>query len=215
MQAVNPDIKPSKPFLILVEGKTDQEMLYTALAHWQLDLPPYQVIAYNSKTKFKAFFNVLVNQTEFRQVTHLAVFRDADHHPAGALQSVKGQLQRHVPRIPKEAIPSDANLIKRNNDLAIGIFITPDSHEEGALENLLLSSLDDKLVQHIAAYVRDADDYMEQRLANRYCNTPKACTYAYTALFENENFRDSFKKKIWNWDHEAFAPLKRFFQGFS
>lgn len=214
MQAIHSEYQLRAPFLVLVEGKSDEVMLKSAMAQWFPALSAVQILPYHSKDKLGSMLKILCNQPEFKQVNRLAIFRDADDNATSAFQSVQQHLRNNPTRISSDVVPEQMQVVQHTARLSIGIFVMPNCCQPGALENVLLASLDENLGACINRYVSDASQYLEGTAARRYCNSVKSQTYAYTALFETENFRDSFRKGVWDWEHLAFAPIKHFLQQF-
>lgn len=95
MQAVNNIYTVKMPFLIFVEGVSDRAMLaeYIKATGLKKRLPPYQIMSSDSKDKFNLLWKNITRQSKFQEVTHLAIFRDADNSADRAFQSVQTQLR--------------------------------------------------------------------------------------------------------------------------
>ena len=94
MQAIHSEYQLRAPFLVLVEGKSDEVMLKSAMAQWFPALSAVQILPYHSKDKLGSMLKILCNQPEFKQVNRLAIFRDADDNATSAFQSVQQHLRK-------------------------------------------------------------------------------------------------------------------------
>jgi predicted ATP-dependent endonuclease of OLD family len=217
MQAVDKSKQVNKPFLIFVEGVSDKAMLaeYIRSVGLNKQLPSYQIISSDSKDKFSALFRNITTQAKFQDVTHLAVFRDADLSADKAFQSVQTQLRINT-NIPDDALPKQALVVKTSEEtgLKIGVFIVPDANLEGSLEHLLLNSLSDEMREHIKNYIANGKKLIHAEAQDHCKNTAKSHSYAYSSLFEIENFKDSFRIQSWDWQHKTFEHLKIFLEAF-
>lgn len=203
-------------FLILVEGDDDKNMLYNLMKTMDIEeFPPFQILRYGGKDNFKAVWKIISNLPKFTQIESLAIFRDADNSASSAFQSVQGRLKNSA-WFPSNSVPNDTNSIQINEETPYktGVFILPDNTAGGALEELLLSSLSSDVREHVEHYVSNAGSLLHENAKADYCQSIKTETYAYSSLFQVENFRDSFQKHAWNWQHEAFEPLRQFLSGF-
>lgn len=203
-----------KPFILMVEGKDDAEMLYSLTEHMGLSKESFQVLQYKGKDKFPSFFKQVTNLPEFEIVTKLAIFRDADNSSQTAFQSIGHHLKGNA-FISQDAIPTVQGEIVHSSGVTVGVFITPDCSNEGALESLLLSSLNDEMRTEINRYIEDSRECLgTKRAREKFKDSTKSRVYAYSALFENASFHDTFNKRLWNWDHPTFDKLKTFLKAF-
>ncbi|PWQ96887.1 DUF3226 domain-containing protein [Leucothrix pacifica] len=205
----------SKPFIVLVEGKDDAEMLYSLTHSMGMPKDEFQVLQYGGKQKFPSFLKQITNFPEFEMVTKLAIFRDADENSQSAFQSIEHHL-KSSDLIPQDSVPTHSGEVKKSDSgFAVGIYITPDCSNKGALETLLLDSLTSEMKSEIETYVTQAEKSLStDRARDKYKNSTKSRTYAYSALFENASFHDTFNKRLWDWSHPTFNQLKTFLQAF-
>ena len=200
----------------MVEGKDDAAMLYKLLEHMGVSSDSFQIFEYKSKEKFPIALRNISALKEFEMVTKLAIFRDADESSESAFQSI----QYHINAcdfIPPSATPSNQGVIAKDdqNTIAVGVYITPNCVDQGALESLLLSSLTGEMKQEIDGFVTRAETCLStERSREKFRNSDKSKTYAYSALFENANFHDIFSKRLWDYDHPVFDKLKAFIRDF-
>jgi hypothetical protein len=208
-------IKTDRPFLILVEGPSDKAMLANLMKSMDVTFPAYQIMPYGGKDKFKFVLKNITQQKNFQHITGLAILRDADESAANAFQSIRNYLQLSS-FIPGDTVPDNHGEVRQDSKgtLKSGIFILPDGLSGGALEALLLSSLTAEMRKHIHQYIADAEILLHENARPDYRRSAKSESYAYSSLFEVENFRDSFQKHAWDWQHEAFEPLRQFLCGF-
>ncbi|PWQ97321.1 DUF3226 domain-containing protein [Leucothrix arctica] len=202
------------PFLLLVEGKDDHIMLSSLLSHLGKNKEAFQIVPYGGKDNFKAVWKNISNQAEFEDVKGLVVFRDADESCDSALQSICDQLKRDE-LVPRDAVPVEAGVVnKQNPAISVGVYIMPDCSSIGALEALLLKSLSDDMQSAASGFVSGAHNHIPEAQLAKYKSSDKSKSYAYSALFENANFHDTFKKNLWDWDHPIFDQLKNFLDEF-
>jgi len=211
--------KISKPFLIMVEGKDDAEMLYKFCEHINVSRELFQIFQYKGKEKFPAALKSLTNTEEFEIVQKLAIFRDADECSDSAFQSIEHHLRANE-LIPSDAVPTSQGAVTHSDDeqapISIGVFITPNCSDTGALESLLLGSLTGDMQAELDGFIIRSEALLSTgRLRQKYKHSDKSKTYAYSALFENASFHDTFNKRLWDYDHASFEKLKSFFGEFN
>jgi len=210
--------KITKPFLMMVEGKDDREMLYRLCDHIGLSREQVQIFEYRGKEKFPAALKFITNSEKFETVEKLGVFRDADDGSESAFQSIEYHLKASD-LIPDSAIPSSQGTVSHSDDeqasMSIGVFIMPNCSDHGALESLLLGSLSNEMHSEIAGFIANSEALLgSDRTRDKFKNSDKSKVYAYSALFENANFHDMFNKRLWEFDHATFDKLKAFLREF-
>jgi hypothetical protein len=186
--------------LLLVEGKDDKNFYSNLLNH--LGIEDIQIISINGKGQFSEEINALQLATGFSQVKSIGIIRDADNNANGAFQSLSAILRRnhlHPPDISGQVI--------EHSGIKIGIFISPDNQNIGAVEDLIIQSINN------AEYFGCVENFFmcphEERLISS-----KAKVQAYLALLEPlaNNIGYAAMQNHWNWDHDCFASIKAFME---
>lgn len=119
---------PSQPALLLVEGKDDRAFFDTL--RMVRNLPAFEIIQYEGKSKLRPFLKGLVLAEGFSNVVSLGVVRDADDNPAAAADSIRGALQAAGLPVPVAALTAVGTAPR------VAFMIVPDATSSGALEEL-------------------------------------------------------------------------------
>ena len=202
-------IKDTASHLLLVEGK-DEERFFSALLESELSgsVSECQVIALG-KNRFRPRLQGLAIHIRGSSVRSIGVVRDADEHPAGALQSVCDALA--AADFPK---PGLHGAIVETNP-RVGVFVMPDGHSPGALEALCRQSAESEPAGSCVLEYLDClkkregwGDGTERNTAQR----DKAFVHAYLASREDPVARtgEGAQQGVWNFRHEAFRPVTEF-----
>ena len=205
-------IKDTASHLLLVEGK-DEERFFSALLESELSgrVSECQVIPLG-KDRFRPRLRGLAIHIRGSSVRSVGVVRDADEHPAGALQSVCDALAAaDFPR------PGLHGAIVGTNP-RVGIFVMPDGHSRGALEALCRRSVESEIA---GSCVEQYLDCLKNRdgwgggIARNSAQRDKAFVHAYLASREDPaRIRDSSsegaQQGVWDFRHEAFWPVTEF-----
>jgi hypothetical protein len=195
-----------KTKLLLVEGNHERDVFNAWLK--ALDRTDIQVMPIAGKTRLRDELGLLVKQATFYTVTSLVVVRDADDNPAAAFDSVRDALLSKgltPPQLPWQLTDEPSP--------RTGIVIVPGADRQGALEELLLATVDDDPLADAAhAFIADAVETLTQ--AGRRPPPPshrrgKAEIHAFLATYEEPD-RDPGKAAlagVWHFDHESMKAL--------
>ncbi len=197
-----------KRCILLGEGEEEVEFFSALLLEMDL-ADQVQVLPYRGKSKLAAFLSTLPALRGFDQVKRIAITRDADDDPAGAIASVDS-----VVNAASEEVRSHF----------CGRFILPDNANPGALEALWLASLEGSpyspCVEQFFACIQNQGWTPSQTFAKN----DKARAQVFIATFDTPN--DRFGHAAWHgrkdpgkpwmrekwidFDHPAFDALKQF-----
>jgi hypothetical protein len=193
--------------LLIVEGSHERDFFQAWFA--RLNILDVQVQILGGKTLLKQNLLSLQKDSDFPSVTSLVIVRDADENPIGAFQSVISAIHSAV--MPEPNAPwqfTDTGMPR------ICVVVLPTESEAGALEELLLRSVEaDPISVKAVTYI---DDAVAALTAGGVRPPPplhrlgKARVYAYLATFEYPD-RDQGKAAgsgVWKFDHPALERLK-------
>jgi len=207
-----------KSRLLVVEGNHERDLFEAWLE--ALGREDIQVLPIGGKTLLMDNLRGLVKQAAFPQVMSLLIVRDADDNAEQAFRAACDGLTRAglvAPRQPEAFIeePNPADPIGRTV-LKTGVFITPGSQRQGALEELLIqTAASDPLAPKASQLVVDAVALLgqpdAQRLPPPSHRRGKAQVHAFLATFEEPD-KDPGKAALagfWDFNHPALQPLLR------
>ncbi len=196
----------TKPKLLIGEGRDEVNFFEALLKH--VAISDTQVESYSGKNGLAGYLNELRARRPGRsRLKAIAVTRDVDKALAQDFQSVCGALGKSgfgVPQAPGQVL---------KGKLSVGVFLFPDNHRQGMLEDLCLD-----------AAAGDAGfpciDAFFQCIRNQANRTPtpvaKARMHAWLASQIEPDLRlgEAANKPWWPWNHPAFEPLKKFILSF-
>ncbi len=194
--------EPTRPKLILVEGREEELFIPAFLKH--LKLPGIETKSFGGKTNLGPFLKGLVRQASFRRrVESLGVVRDADENPAAAWDSVIGAMQRAELQPPEEPGEPGKGRPRTN------VLIMPDGVRPGMLEDACLESLRGNPVLECVDKLFECAQELGEPLPK---SLPKAKVYAFLATRQNPGRRigETAGSGVWPFDSPAFQPLQRF-----
>jgi len=191
----------TEPKLLLVEGKDDKSF-FEALIRY-LQLPSIQVIVYNGVSNLKPKLQAIVQRPEFSsKILSVAIIRDADKNYQDTLKSVRGALTRVG--LPAPTKPQEQS----KQHPRVQIWIMPNNHDPGALEDLCIRSIAEKPKQCIQDYL----NCMKQANGLTSKNLSKSTAYAFIAA-QTEPLSDlgvSAAKSYWDLTNPVFADVCTF-----
>jgi hypothetical protein len=190
-----------KPKLLIGEGQ-DEVRFFGALLK-QIGLDEIQIEAYEGKNKLPNYLAALVLRPGFNNLVSLGVTQDADNNAQGGFDSVSNALRRIA-----LAAPSTHAAIETGNP-QVGIFILPDGHNQGMLEDLCLGSL----TSHPS--MPCLDDYfkcIERQTGRLPNNLSKARIHAWLSTQDRPDLPLGLaaEKGYINWSDSVFDSFKRF-----
>ena len=195
-------IQITQPNLILVEGK-DEENFFNALLK-EMEIEDYQILSLGGKDNFPKNLSVITAAPGFDQVKKLGIIRDADENYDNALKSICGAL--NFCRLP---IPSTTNQLEGENP-AVGIFIMPGEGKSGALEDLLLESVQN---DQATPCVNNYFVCLKENLSNwPPKNISKSWIHAFLSSRPDGTKRlgEAAQAGYWSFDNPAFDEIRHF-----
>lgn len=164
------------------------------------------------KFKLRDNLSVLVKQHLFPTVKSLVVVRDADDNPVGAFDSVCSVLTSVGLTKPNRVLTFSVGMP------AVAVVIVPVGNREGALEELLLETVEaDPVSIQAQTFIHDAVTLIAtggQRLPPAVHRYGKACVHAFLATFEEPD-KDPGKAAlsgIWDFQHTTLSPILQILQ---
>jgi hypothetical protein len=218
--------------LLLVEGP-DERQFFISLASSILpsDKPLFYIMVYDGKNKLSKFLSATILSDSFDKITHLGIVRDADFGEKSfvAVQDILRNIndKRAASKLP---IPTQAEVFEQGVP-KVGIFIMPDAHSEGMLENLIWNALKDQpIAPCVDAYfeclkekgiIPKAEALPKARVRVLESGLYQAKTHTLIqgnnvdqdtkAADRNRHYlTDLYAMSWWSWDHAAFADVKNF-----
>lgn len=204
MMAQGYEIKITKEYLLLVEGKDEETFCKCLLLHLRID--NVQVVAVGGKDNFPINIKSLSKVPGFPLVKAIGIVRDAEaDDPSQVLQSINSALgNANRPTI------ASIGSFHANNGLRIGTFVMPNNKDKGMLEDLLLKALQcPNVVDCIDAFVECAE-----RNNGALKNKSKAKVQAYLAAMPEivNSAGLGAKKGYWDFDSNEMDDIKKFLQ---
>jgi len=195
----------TKSKILLVEGADEVYFLIHFLKAVSLG-DTIQILPYGEIKRFKDFLESLKKLPGFSGVESIGIMRDADENPSSAFQSVTDALEKAGFDKPNEPLKTVGNSPK------ITIMIIPNIKIRGALESLLLETVDDDSTMICV------NDYIKCLIENKVLskeNTSKiakAKLYSYLAAKRKAGLKigEAAKAEYWNFDSPVFEQLKNF-----
>ena len=213
---MEPQEKPitiDRPVQLLVEGKDPQNFFQKFIEH--LELAGTQVQDFRGVDELKGFLEGFVVAPEFGQVKSIGIVRDAERRidregrpeaqpssAAGAFQSVQSSLRNvglPVPNRPTE---------EAGTEPAVSVLILPGNEDDGMLETLLCRTFAETDMD------RCIDGFFQcaEKSGSRIQRPEKARARAYLTTMPHPHVSVGVaaQKGYWDFDHEAFASVRRF-----
>ena len=188
---------------LVVEG-VDEEYLLRVLLK-SLGLDGVQVQPMGGVGNLHPFVKALASTSGFHGVSALGVIRDADNDPAGAFESVCHALK-------KAALPAPGKCLEIHGESPrVGVMLMPNDEEEGALEDLLLKSVEERPeAECVDAYF----ECLRKRGASVERHESKRRVQAYIASHDGPSHvrlpGEAASASVWPWDSPAFNEVKGF-----
>jgi len=187
--------------LVVVEGKDDRDFLIALTRH--LALGDIQIEAMGGISKLPATLGAFRNAHDWDTLKSLAVVRDANGNPEGALQSVRNTL-----------VSLDLAAPDRHGDFArgrpaTGIFILPDGSSRGTLETLLCSTFSETEVGRcVESFLRCAE-----QAGCKPASSDKSRVQSFLAVTGGGRYASvgvAARARRWDLDHPALDDLRGF-----
>lgn len=196
-----------KQKLLIGEGIEEVRFFNKLLEHMQIN--DIQVAHYEGKdhNKLSNFLETLAQKRNFHNLVSIGITRDADENLAkSAFDSICGvlkKIERH-----KFTVPKAINEFSHGQP-KIGIFVMPDCHGLGMLEDLCLASItNDPIVHCVDNFLACIET--EGRIPS---NKSKARIQAWLATHPKIRLlAEAAEAGYWNFEHTAFNKLKDFLQ---
>ncbi|MBE3123755.1 MAG: hypothetical protein IMZ65_03040 [Planctomycetes bacterium] len=210
-------IKIEGPFLLLVEGKDEVQFFLALLQH--MGIEGVQVLDYAGKNKFPEFFPAVCLQLD--PVRAYAVVRDADANAGHTLESIAGVLKKQGEPCPRRNKQFE---IKRAHPRKVGVYVLPGDAEQGMLEDLCLSTVQDHpATDCVNVFMECIERVLPKRppdavvtAGGQYYpkNRSKARALAFLAAMHDEvhHVGEAAQGGCWDLDHPCLAELKAFLQ---
>jgi len=158
MTTPEPSIKQAK--VLVAEGKDECELALAVLA--SLKLTDVQVIDGKGKDNLKSRIKQAFKEPAFPDVTHFAIFLDADGSYQDCFKSIA-----HLFNERKLPFPEQGKLSSEKDGFRTSIWISPDNASAGMLEDMFLHCIADEPL------VAMATSFVEQ-LAEKYPSTTES-----------------------------------------
>ena len=194
---------------VLVEG-TDEIRLFTALAN-HLELNDVEFKDYGGKSQLKSYLETFVKLPNFNIVRSLAIVMDADFIVGSAKDTIGNALssvQLHIPSEPLSSVTGP----QRNP--AVSYLVLPHWKEEGMLEDVCLETVKsvptmECVDQFIDCVGKSQTGWPKQNIE------AKAKVHAYLSAQDRPGLRlgEAAEKGLWNFDADAFQPLRELVTG--
>jgi hypothetical protein len=192
----------TKPKLLVGEG--NEEVFFFEALLKNIHVVDVQLEQSKGKTKLHNYIATLPKRPGFAKVTSIAITRDADSDADAAFQSVCAALQNAHLEAPQ------ANGTFGVGDPRVGVFILPDCHQNGMLEDLCLASVTADLAMPCV------DDFIRcvENRGRQPNNMAKARVHAWLAshIVPDKRLGEAALAGYWDWDSPAFDLLKQFLQ---
>ena len=194
----------TRPKQLLVEGIDDYHIFIQLLNC--VGITDVEVQHYGGKRNFRAFLNLIKEHDDYGLVESIGVHRDADEDARAAGQSVRDALRDfHFP-VPMGPI----KLAKNHGEPSTAYIIVPHGDDRGAMEEVCLASIKQVDLNRLKCVV----DHFEciNKLPDPPRNSAKSKIYTYLASIRDPGLRirEAARASVWDFDSDAFRPLKDF-----
>ncbi|NEP38852.1 MAG: hypothetical protein F6K35_06155 [Okeania sp. SIO2H7] len=214
--------KITEPKLLIGEG-IEEKRLFSALIK-KMGITDIQITHYGGKNNLGNFLETLILIPGFDTLTSLGITRDADNSKERAEQSICTALTNNNLPLPNNQKTATQPLTK----LSISTFIVPDNKNEGMLEDLCLLSVNDdpgmSCLEEYFKCIQTNTGKQPKNLAKAKIHASLGPTSLATAMLSTPSARDWLASQdepdkrlaeaaetgYWNWDSQAFDPLKQF-----
>ncbi len=187
---------------VLVEG-LEEVRVFSHLAS-QLSLTDVQCHSYQGKMNLTRFIRTFLALPDFAKVRSLAVVADADFDIEGTRTRIRHALQNAG--LPQPSAPlTEAS----EGHLRVSYLILPHLRETGMLEDVCLESVKSEPVMECVEQFMECVKGKREDWPKREAKA-KARVHAYLASQDRTDLRlgEAAEKGIWNYDSDAFNPLK-------
>jgi hypothetical protein len=191
----------SRSKLLLVEGSHEVKFFNRLLETMQLD--DAQVEEVGGKHLFKPNIVNLPKVDGYSDLTSIGIVRDANASFEDTFRSVQNALADANLPVPNEVMVPTATSPQ------LAVFITPDNGSEGALEDLLMASVQgDPVLECVDSYF----DCLLGIQGDTHPHLSKAQVQVYLAKEPEGDIHMGIasEKDVWGWDSSAFDGLKTF-----
>ena len=196
------DLKIERPKQLLVEGN-DQCNFFAALAR-HLKCQDLQIHNFGGVNELPAFLRGFTGATGYASVTSLGIVRDAEEQgEAAAWSSVRAALSNAKMPVPARVGQQSAETP------AVSVLILPGGSQPGMLETVLNRTFADDPVNNCIDAFLECVEQVSGQPANRPAKA-RAHAYLTTQPEPHVSVGVAALKGYWNFDHEAFAPLRSF-----
>jgi hypothetical protein len=196
----DPTIK--QPKQIIVEGNDEIRVFNSLSKH--LNIQDLEVRHYGGNPKLRQFLKTFRSLSEFGLVRSLAVVADANSNRASREQQIHDALSDANLPAPTKPLESISN-----GDLKVAYLVVPHNVEGTMIEDVCLGSVKtDPAMECIDRYFECVSQAKIQ--GPREVWMSKARVHAFLASRERPDLRlgEAAEKGIWEFDTDAFLPLK-------
>lgn len=199
--------KIEKENVLAVEGK-DEKNFFEALLK-NLEIADVQVIDVGGKDKFDKTLSLYIqSEGALAKIKNIGFVRDAEDHEAeSAFQSICTVLKKYD--LP---CPVKTSEIAENNGVKAKIFIMPNNHDCGMLEDLCISSVrGTDIFNCVESFTKCYESKIDR---DRY-NLPKAEMLAYlsTQIPIVNSLGLAARQGVWDFTHQCYNEIKTFLIG--
>ena len=192
--------------ILFVEGKIACKFIHKFLEKNELN-QKVQISNYGSHEELESKLKVISKLPNFKEkVTTLAILADVEYDKtySGRIDSYKKQIKAcefYIESLSQEF----SNCQFADIDRRIGIYLFPNNKEQGMMETLLYSSIEDQNIKNCI------ENYFECSNAE-ITNKDKARVASFLSIKypQKPELWTSFDKNIWDFEHEKFNGLKKF-----
>lgn len=188
---------------LLVEGN-DWRNFFGALCR-HLDLDHVQIQNYGGVDDLRAFLGAFVRMPDFHTVQRLGIVRDAEASADAAFQSVQSSLQHAG--LP---VPSSPNALSASTP-TVSALVVPEEGS-GMLETILAQSFagtpEDACIDGFFKCIKASGATLPRPDKSR------TCAYLATTPSPHVSVGVAAQQGVWDFDHEAFAPMRSFLESF-
>ena len=194
------------PKQLIVEGNDDVRIFRSLGSH--LNISNMEIRPYGGVDNMRTFLRTLSALPEFRLVQSLAIVADADSDGDRRERRIQGALSDI--NLPTPTSPLE---IASNDRLSVAYLVVPYDREIGMIEDVCLDSVsDDPAMDCIDRYFGCIGE--SDTPGPRQVWASKARAHAFLASRDRPDLRigEAAERGIWQFDSEAFTPLKDLLQ---
>ncbi len=189
--------------ILILEGKDEELLIEKMLKH--LDITGIQCIDIQGKPEFEPTIRSLPVRPGVKNVQKIGFVADAD------VEKAESTFNSFTYHLEKAGFVAPTQLVSLSSGSPqIAIFVMPNNHDAGMLEDLCLQSISEDSLRCINDFMRCTG------MSSETVKYQKRQALAYLSIATPFTYQVGLaaQQKVWNFDHPCFDQLKTFLEQF-